>query len=133
MAKYNIFQWIVGIQSPVTFLLRLWACGEPAGKDQFGNQYYRAKPRKNYNHERRWIRYASGNVEASEVPPEFHGWLHHQTNDFPSKVAGYRKPWQKEHTPNLTGTNLAYQPPGHELQGGQRNRATGDYEAWTPN
>ena len=43
------------------------------------------KARKNYNHERRWVDYSSGNVEASEVPPEFHGWLHHQTNDFPKE------------------------------------------------
>ena len=34
--------------------------------------------------------------------------------------------------PNLTGTKAAYRPPGHILKGGQRDKATGDYEAWTP-
>jgi len=58
--------------------------------------------------------------------------LHHQTNKFPSDHEGFRKPWQKPHTPNLTGTTLAYKPTGHQLNGGQRARATGDYEAWTP-
>ena len=43
-----------------------------------------------------------------------------------------RHPWQQEHQPNLTGTAAAYRPPGHELEGGRRARATGDYEAWTP-
>jgi len=128
----NLFDYFLGIQSPLTFLATLMRHGHYVGTDQFGNQYYRANARKNYTHERRWVKYASGNVEASEVPPEYHGWLHHQTNDFPSNKSGYRKSWQKDHTPNLTGTTLAYQPSGHELQGGQRNKSTGDYEAWTP-
>ena len=34
--------------------------------------------------------------------------------------------------PNHTGTNAAYLPPGHDLRGGKRDRATGDYEAWQP-
>jgi NADH:ubiquinone oxidoreductase subunit len=32
----------------------------------------------------------------------------------------------------LTGTELAYRPPGHALAGNHRDKATGDYEAWTP-
>jgi len=35
--------------------------------------------------------------------------------------------------PNLTGTAEAYRPPGHVLAGGQRDKATGDYEPWKPN
>ena len=128
----KFFDYFLGIQSPLTFLLRLWAQGDYVGVDYLGNKYYRGKARKHYNHERRWVAYASGSVEASEVPPEFHGWLHHQTDIFPNANSGYRKAWQKDHTPNLTGTTLAYKPTGHQLNGGQRNRATGDYEAWTP-
>ncbi|MGH6798662.1 MAG: NADH:ubiquinone oxidoreductase subunit NDUFA12, partial [Roseiarcus sp.] len=40
--------------------------------------------------------------------------------------------WQKPHLPNLTGTPLAYRPPGSVLEGGHRAPATGDYEPWTP-
>ena len=43
-----------------------------------------------------------------------------------------RRPWQKDHQPNLTGTELAYRPPGHTLKGGRRDPATGDYEPWSP-
>jgi NADH:ubiquinone oxidoreductase subunit len=43
-----------------------------------------------------------------------------------------KRPWQKDHLPNLTGTAAAYRPPGHILQGGQRDKATGDYEPWVP-
>ena len=33
---------------------------------------------------------------------------------------------------NMTGTNQAYRPPGHVLESGQRDKAYGDYKAWTP-
>ena len=42
------------------------------------------------------------------------------------------EPWQKPHLPNATGTAASYRPPGHDYEGGHRARATGDYEAWTP-
>jgi NADH:ubiquinone oxidoreductase subunit len=101
------------------------------GTDTLGNKYFRAKARKGYNHERRWVIY-KGEAEASNVPPEWHGWLHHQTDAVPQASSGYRRIWQKPHRPNLTGTNQAYRPPGHVLMGGQRDKATGDYEAWKP-
>lgn len=72
-----------------------------------------------------------GAPEASSVPPEWHGWLHHQTDEVPSEEA-FRRPWQKPHKPNMTGTSGAYHPPGHILEGGKRSKGTGDYEAWTP-
>ncbi|MBM3571801.1 MAG: NADH:ubiquinone oxidoreductase subunit NDUFA12, partial [Alphaproteobacteria bacterium] len=71
--------------------------------------------------------------EASKVPPEWHAWLHRTVDQVPPADAGRpHRTWQKEHVPNLTGTDLAYRPPGHVLQGGQRDRATGDYEPWRP-
>ena len=128
----RFIHFFLSVQSPLTFLLRLWAKGTYVGEDQFGNRYYKARARKNYTHERRWVVYGTDHVEASEVPPEFHGWLHHQTDTFPSNNNGYRKAWQKKYQPNLTGTTLAYRPDGHALQQGQREKATGDYEAWIP-
>ncbi len=32
----------------------------------------------------------------------------------------------------MTGTSQAYRPQGHILSGGKRDKATGDYEAWSP-
>ena len=66
------------------------------------------------------------------MPPDWHGWLHHSTDVVPSAEPRKRYPWEREHIPNMTGTNLAYRPPGHELEGGARARATGDYEPWRP-
>jgi NADH:ubiquinone oxidoreductase subunit len=116
-----------------------WWAGELVGTDQFGNRYYRQKnyrPREKgagkFSRERRWVLY-NGETEASRVPPEWHGWLHHTVAEPPPSGAPTKRyPWQKEHLPNLTGTPLAYRPPGSLLRGGQRAPATGDYEPWQP-
>lgn len=123
----------LGVLSPVHIgFVTLVTGAKRVGADAAGNVYYRAKPRKGYKKERRWVKY-NGAAEASKVPPEWHGWLHHQTDAVPSDSApSFRRPWMKPHTPNLTGTNAAYRPPGHILEGGKRDKATGDYEAWTP-
>jgi NADH:ubiquinone oxidoreductase subunit len=71
-------------------------------------------------------------IEASLVPPEWHGWLHHQTDVVPPRDSRHRKDWQKPHQSNVTGTDVAYLPPGHTLKGGKRDAATGDYTAWQP-
>jgi NADH:ubiquinone oxidoreductase subunit len=66
------------------------------------------------------------------VPAEWHGWLHHRSAEPPTVVAPVHRSWQKPHIPNRTGTEAAYRPPGHTLEGAHRARATGDYQAWTP-
>ena len=110
--------------------------GEKVGTDEFGNIYYREKGggkvhADSIRKERRWVLY-SGEVEASRVPAEWHAWLHHTVAEPPPETDPRRKPWQKEHQPNLTGTDQAYRPPGHPFSGGRRDPATGDYEAWKP-
>jgi NADH:ubiquinone oxidoreductase subunit len=104
--------------------------GRQVGTDATGNIYFTdRRPRAGSGRARRWVMYA-GVPEASDVPPEWHAWLHH-TTDAPLPE-GPRLPWQKPHLPNETGTPLSYRPPGHDYEGGKRARATGDYEAWTP-
>lgn len=127
------FKRFLGVLSPVHIgLVTLFGGARLAGKDAFGNRYYHARPRKGYSLERRWVLYA-GAPEPSAVPPEWHGWLHHQSDAIPSaETPSFRRPWQTQHAPNRTGTILAYRPPGHLLAGGRRDPATGDYEAWTP-
>ncbi|WP_375593539.1 NADH:ubiquinone oxidoreductase subunit NDUFA12 [Algihabitans albus] len=113
-----------------------WMRGDLVGSDDQGNRYFRDKrgPLKradSLRRERRWVVYA-GDVEASRVPPDWHAWLHHTTDEPPPAGGTPRRSWMKEHQPNRTGTELAYRPPGHTLEGGRRDRATGDYEAWSP-
>ena len=113
-----------------------WLHGEDVGRDADGNRYYRHKKggttmSGSLQKERRWVIYA-GEDEASRVPPEWHCWLHHTTDKTPPADGNPRFFWMKDHVPNLTGTDQAYLPPGHTLRGGKRDRATGDYEPWTP-
>jgi len=120
----QLFVWWVNA-TPGT-LLTTWFSGTAVGKDEFGNRYYRSKDGK-----RRWMIYA-GTVEASRVPPEWHGWLHHTFERPPTEDPLERKPWELEHEPNLSGTPMAYRPEGSLWNEGKRPPATGDYEAWRP-
>jgi NADH:ubiquinone oxidoreductase subunit len=102
--------------------------GKKAGADAEGNVYYRGKPRRGTKRERRWVMYKKGH-DASAVPAEWHGWLHHQMDEVPGADNPHRQSWQKPHLKNMTGTDQAYVPPGLK---GKRDATTGDYQAWTP-
>ncbi|MCB1651239.1 MAG: NADH:ubiquinone oxidoreductase subunit NDUFA12 [Alphaproteobacteria bacterium] len=122
----------LGVLSPAHISLFTATRGRHVGTDALGNKYFRAPPRPGYKRERRWVIY-KGAPEASMVPPGWHGWLHYQSDDIPADdVPSFRRPWQKPHKPNMTGTTGAYRPSGHVLEGGQRPKVTGDYEAWSP-
>lgn len=110
--------------------LTIFLRGRLVGNDAVGNRYYLEKSqRRGRLRARRWVVYA-GEKDASAVPAEWHGWLHY-TIDTPLPETG-RRPWQKPHLPNATGTPLAYRPPGHDYLGGHRAATDGDYEFWTP-
>jgi NADH:ubiquinone oxidoreductase subunit len=100
--------------------------GVKVGEDEAGNVFYRSKVG-----DKRWVLY-SGVVDASKISPDWHGWLHHTWDEPPSEKPLPRKAWEKDHKPNLTGTDGAYRPPGSVLTPEARPRATGDYEAWQP-
>ena len=126
---FNVTEWSMRAYLSVVTRLR----GEKVGEDAEGNAYYRSRDKGGaQRRERRWVVFNGGESEASRVPPEWHGWLHHQTDTVPSGENPLRRRWQQPHQPNVTGTLEAYRPPGHTLKGGQRERATGDYEPWVP-
>ncbi|MEM8833404.1 MAG: NADH:ubiquinone oxidoreductase subunit NDUFA12 [Pseudomonadota bacterium] len=129
----RLFRFL-GVLSPAAMIVTRFKTGAKfVGTDTFGNKYYQAKPRKGYKQPRRFVIYRDV-PEASAIPPEWHGWMHHQTDELPDNDSkSFRRKWQKPHQPNMTGTNQAYRPPGHILKGGKREKTTGDYEAWSPN
>ena len=87
------------------------------GSDAFGNRYYEERKARPGKAARRYVRY-NGMVEASKVPADWHGWLHH-TEQSPPPADGYAKhSWQQDHMPNTTGTTHAHRPSGHVLSGG---------------
>ncbi len=109
--------------------LHTWLNGRLVGRDGAGNSYYEDKRARAGTTARRWVLFA-GAAEASKVPPEWHTWLHYTSaTALPEPM---RRPWQKPHAANPTGTAASYRPAGHDYRGGNRAPATGDYEAWTP-
>ena len=101
-----------------------WRNGVKVGEDDAGNVFYQTRDGK-----RRWVIF-NGEAEASRVSPEWHGWLHHTWHEPPTQAPLRHKPWEKPHLANLTGTVLAYAPPGSIRKPQPKPRQ--DYEAWTP-
>ncbi|MEM7239476.1 MAG: NADH:ubiquinone oxidoreductase subunit NDUFA12 [Pseudomonadota bacterium] len=124
----SLFNDLVTWWNGATIGTRIWTArnGERVGEDDMGNVFYQTRDRK-----RRWVIY-SGVAEASHVSPDWHGWLHHTFDEPPQNGALPRKTWERDHKPNMTGTDLAYRPPGSVLTPESRTKATGDYEAWQP-
>lgn len=124
----KIFTWWDG----ATIGTMLWSArnGERVGTDAQGNAYFRSK-KNGDGRERRWVIYNGAN-DASRVPAEWHGWLHGSLDGIPESDLPPPRIWEVDYTPNATGTAMAYRPSGALEQGGKRARATGDYDAWTP-
>ena len=118
----QIFTWWNGQTLGTRF--HTWRHGRRVGEDPLGNVYYQSP-----DGSRRWVIY-NGEAEASRVPPEWHGWLHRTWDEPPTDLPLPHQPWEKEHIPNLTGTDLAYAPAGSIRRIAPEPKT--DYEAWTP-
>lgn len=120
----RIFTWWNGRTIGTSFYL--WRKGERVGEDDAGNVYYRAD-----NDKRRMVLY-NGEADASRIPSGWHAWMHHRTDVAPVDDGYEAKDWQLPHQPNMTGSALAYRPPGSITSTESRPKVTGDYEPWTP-
>ena len=74
-----------------------WRKGQKVGEDDQGNTYYR-----NADDSRRWVMF-NGEMEASRVSPDWHGWLHRTWAEPPTAKPLDHKEWEKPHVENLTG------------------------------
>lgn len=101
-----------------------WRNGVKVGEDGAGNLFYQSK-----DGARRWVIYKA-EAEASQISPEWHGWLHHTWNEPPTEAPLPHKVWEKPHKPNLTGTSEAYVPAGSLNR--VQHVARRDYDAWQP-
>jgi NADH:ubiquinone oxidoreductase subunit len=98
--------------------------GVRVGEDDQGNIFYR-----NRDDSKRWVIF-NGEIEASRVSPDWHGWLHRTFDEPPTEAPLRHKTWEKPHQQNLTGTAMAYVPTGSIRKGVPEPRR--DYEAWSP-
>ncbi|MCJ7421796.1 NADH:ubiquinone oxidoreductase subunit NDUFA12 [Sphingomicrobium astaxanthinifaciens] len=121
----KIFTWWNGASVGTDLFTRRH--GQAVGTDHLGNVYYRHKrdPR------RRWVIYEGSN-DSSRVPPGWNAWLRGTIDEVPEQALPPRRPFEKDPSPNLTGTVGAYRPSGTLGRPGTRPAATGDYEAWSP-
>jgi len=126
----EIFSWWGGN----TWSNRIYtaARGKLVGTDEAGNRYYvQSRGTGPLGKPRRWVIYKSG-AEASQISPDWHGWMHYTVDALPTASRYVPRPWQKPHRPNRTGTAEAYRPQGSILSTGQHAATTGDYEPWRP-
>ncbi|MGC0371778.1 MAG: hypothetical protein DGJ47_000478 [Rickettsiaceae bacterium] len=109
----------------MSFINKLWIklFYQKEGADQFGNVYYTSSDKNYLGKEKRFV-YYNGIDESSKVPPMWHAWLHYLSDELPNDEP-LEHSWQKEHTPNLTGTKYAYLP--------KENSHDSHYSSWLPN
>ena len=111
--------------------LMTWWRGDFVGSDEQGNRYYQDKKNISLNgtHPRRWVVY-NGDVDASRVPPEWHGWLHYTVDQTPVAAPPQHHAWEQPHQMNLTGTRNAHKPtPTGQIDGAAQNAG---YQSWRP-
>lgn len=98
--------------------------GVKVGEDDQGNVFYHNK-----DDSKRWVIF-NGEIEASRISPDWHGWLHRTWDTPPSEAPLPRKSWEKPHLENLSGSAAAYVPSGSIRNAKPKDYS--DYEAWQP-
>ena len=104
--------------------LYTWRKGVKVGEDSAGNIFFKDK-----DDRRRWVIF-NGEVEASRVSAEWHGWLHRTWDEPPTEKPLPKKSWEIDHKPNITGSLDSYKPSGSLKRRDIKERR--DYEAWSP-
>ncbi|KAF8379001.1 hypothetical protein HHK36_028428 [Tetracentron sinense] len=103
------------------------------GVDKFGNRYYQRLEDMQYGRHR-WVEYGDkGRYNASQVPPEWHGWLHYITDHTGDELLMLKpKRYGVEHKQNFSGEGdeYIYHSKGHSLNPGQRDWTR--YQSWQP-
>lgn len=101
------------------------------GEDKFRNRYFEDKTE--WYGRDRWVEYVDDrNPDSLKVEPEWHAWLHHNTDDPPSKHPLPKPMYQTPSAGNPTGTPDAYVPPHHRLSKKFEGNASEKYEPWSP-
>jgi NADH dehydrogenase (ubiquinone) 1 alpha subcomplex subunit 12/NADH dehydrogenase [ubiquinone] 1 alpha subcomplex assembly factor 2 len=92
------------------WFLREFRGGQFVGRDSYGNVYYEVTDPNIPFYRKRYVELAEGD-DSSQVPADWHGWLHYTNDDAPSRSSRYvYPPWASRHTKNLTGTSGRYIP-----------------------
>lgn len=101
------------------------------GQDKFKNRFFEDKM-ETYGRDR-WVEYVDDrNPDSLKITPEWHAWLHHNTDAPPSEKPLPKPAYQAEGSGNPTGTRDAYVPPHHRLSKRFDGSAVEKFESWRP-
>ena len=96
--------------------------GTCVGQDDYGNLYFEGRWKGPQGKPRRWVYYGVKEKDPSNVPAQWHGWLHQVEKSPPRQSTIDLYFWQKPHAPNgeiKSRSTLATQP-------------VQDYAPWKP-
>ncbi|VDO45907.1 unnamed protein product [Haemonchus placei] len=122
----RIIKQIGGVRAALKkrYLMDVTRAGTLVGEDKFGNKYY--EDNSYFVPRNRWVEFpekviiGSGfgadfyvrrqalmlqvwlDYDASQVPPEWHRWLHHITDDTPTQKPPQNEKWVMQHEENLS-------------------------------
>ncbi|XP_071961084.1 NADH dehydrogenase [ubiquinone] 1 alpha subcomplex subunit 12-like [Antedon mediterranea] len=85
--------------------------GTLVGEDQFGNKYYESD--RYFVGRHRWVSYTRNrfwDYDSTQIPPEWHRWIHCMTDQPPSSNPLEKPKFYMEHTENFSGSNRRYVP-----------------------
>ncbi|XP_013384132.1 NADH dehydrogenase [ubiquinone] 1 alpha subcomplex subunit 12 [Lingula anatina] len=81
------------------------------GEDKYGNKYWQNDFY--FFGSNRWVEYSPQvgmRIDASQIPAEWHRWLHYVTDIPPSEEPPVQHRWMADHEQNPTGTGSRYIP-----------------------
>ena len=82
--------------------------GTLVGEDKYGNKYY--ENLEYFFGRHRFVFYARKDFDASQVPPEWHRWLHLMTDNPPTVEPPENRKFLIDHLENKSGTLDEYVP-----------------------
>eukprot|EP00456_Euglypha_rotunda_P009170 TRINITY_DN11965_c0_g1_i2.p1 TRINITY_DN11965_c0_g1~~TRINITY_DN11965_c0_g1_i2.p1 ORF type:complete len:180 (-),score=15.85 TRINITY_DN11965_c0_g1_i2:146-685(-) len=94
---------------------KMWKIGVLKGVDEFGNHYYE-DTKYTINGRHRWVEYSAKDYHASQIPSEWHSWLHYIEDTTPTENPPQPVLFKLRHEPTTLsqlGFKPNYVPPGH--------------------
>uniref|UniRef100_A0A914WNW5 NADH dehydrogenase [ubiquinone] 1 alpha subcomplex subunit 12 n=1 Tax=Plectus sambesii TaxID=2011161 RepID=A0A914WNW5_9BILA len=91
----------IGAAIKQRFLIDQTKVGTLVGTDYFGNRYY--EENSHFIPRNRWVEFSDRvwlDYDASQVPPEWHRWLHHSTDTTPTESPPHKEKWVMLHQEN---------------------------------
>ncbi|KAK0397919.1 hypothetical protein QR680_002338 [Steinernema hermaphroditum] len=85
------------------YMMDVTRAGTLVGEDKFGNKYF--EDNSFFMPRNRWVQYPDRvwlDYDASQIPPEWHRWLHHISNETPVEKPPNNPHWVLQHEENLS-------------------------------